>query len=148
MYRTHLCARASQALTAPLDLELVMSNEIAYSVARTDGQVFLVSPSGDWARRQVDTFLQDTILPNGGRWHQVSAMVRGKEMFIWFDMESICEDDVVVLAMNISEEDFLVAVRDAKTKIFTRRDFSDGIPEGFFGDDRDPMMVKGNTSII
>jgi hypothetical protein len=127
-----------------------MSNEIAYSVARTDGQVFLVSPSGDWAARQVATFLSDTILPNEGRWHQVSAMVNKKEVFIWFDMQSITEDDVVVLGMNISEDDFLSAVRDAKTKIFTRRDFSDGIPEGFFDDDddRDPMMIEGNTSII
>ena len=128
-----------------------MSNEISYSVARTDGVDFLVSPSGDWAHRQVNTFLSDTILPSEGRWHQVSAMVRGKEVFIWFDMESICEDDVVVLGMNISEEDFLAAIRNAKTKIFTRRDFSDGIPEGFFGDDdddADPMMIEGNTSII
>ena len=135
MYRTHLCARTSQALTVPLDSELVMS--IAYSVARTDGRDIFPVPS--YVRQDlVRSFAADTILPSEGRWHQVSAEVNGKEIFIWFDMQSICEDDAFILGMNISAKDLILAVRDAKSKIFVRRD----------EDEVDPMLIEGNTSII
>ena len=90
MYRTHLCARASQALTAPLDLEFVMRDVINFTVIRTDGEVnFPMTREQQLAA--IDSYL------DGGDWHKVSVTEGECHRKLHFDMSTITEDECVIL---------------------------------------------------
>ena len=129
MDRAHFRREDTQHLTAPLDSELVMSDLPSYVVGLfcPEANTFLTMPSGDWAERQVISLSTD----NEWRWH-----LAGSDG-VYFDSYTITDDTAVVIGLGDDKDLFLAAVIAAKGEIFRDRT-----------NDRDPMMIEGNASII
>lgn len=146
MYRPHLRARASQALTAPLDSELVMSTTsllkgdllktlakpkrdvIPFTVIRTDGTTNLPMTR----EQQLDAI--DSYL-DGGEWFKVSVRVDGwKSYDLHFDMSTITEDDAIILIEEEMEAETLRKLVDkCRGGIWCARTYEITIEE-LFGD--------------